>query len=67
MIGAKSLADQIKDGTAKVEGDVSILARLAAAMVEFDPRFEVLPGTKQLGPLAAADPYEAQVGKIIAE
>ena len=46
MMGAKSLEDQIKDGTAKVEGDPTILAKLAATMVDFDPRFEVMPGTK---------------------
>jgi alkyl sulfatase BDS1-like metallo-beta-lactamase superfamily hydrolase len=67
MMGARSLEQQIKDGTAKVDGDVTILAKLAAAMVEFDPRFEVLPGTKQPGTLAEADAYEAQIGKIIAE
>ncbi len=49
MIGAKTLDAQIKDGTAKVEGDVTILAKLAATMVDFDPRFEVLPGTKARG------------------
>ena len=34
------------DGTAKVQGDVTVLAKLASTMVDFDPRFEVLPGTK---------------------
>ena len=67
MMGAKTLEAQIADGTAKVEGDVSILAKLAATMVDFDPRFEVLPGTKQVGPIAAADPYEAVPGAAIAE
>ena len=67
MMGAKTLENQIKDGTAKAEGDASILAKLAATMVDFDPRFEVLPGTKQVGPIAAADPYEAVPGAAIAE
>lgn len=49
MIGAKSLEAQIADGTAQVQGDTSILARLAATMVDFDPRFEILPGTKARG------------------
>ena len=49
MMGAKTLEAQIKDGTAKVEGDVTILAKLAATMVDFDPRFEVMPGTKARG------------------
>ncbi|MFO1122647.1 MAG: alkyl sulfatase dimerization domain-containing protein [Hyphomicrobiales bacterium] len=67
MIGAKSLEEQIKDGTAKVEGDVTILAKLGATMVEFDPRFEVLPGTKQPVTMVAGEAYEAEIGKIIAE
>jgi alkyl sulfatase BDS1-like metallo-beta-lactamase superfamily hydrolase len=68
MMGAKTLETQIKDGTAKVTGDVSILAKLAATMVEFDSRFEVMPGTKALTvQLASADPYEATPGSAIAE
>jgi alkyl sulfatase BDS1-like metallo-beta-lactamase superfamily hydrolase len=67
MMGAKSLEDQIKDGTAKVEGDPAILAKLAATMVDFDPRFEVMPGTKQTAEVAAVDPFEALTGKTIAE
>ena len=68
MMGAKTLEGQIKDGTAKVEGDVSILAKLAATMVDFDPRFEILPGTraKAVAP-AHAEGYEAVPGKTIAE
>lgn len=60
MMGKKPLQAQIKDGTAKAEGDLTVLAKLAAAMIEFDPRFEILPGTKG-GPEAAkkADPFEA--------
>jgi hypothetical protein len=46
MMGAKKLADQIADGTAKVEGDVEILGQLASTLVVFDPRFEIMPGTK---------------------
>ncbi len=67
MMGVKSLEDQIKDGTAKVEGDPTILAKLAATMVDFDPRFEVMPGTRQTAEVTAADPFEALTGKTIAE
>jgi hypothetical protein len=49
MVGARTLEAQIKDGTAKVQGDVPILARLTATIVDFDPRFEVLPGTRARG------------------
>jgi alkyl sulfatase BDS1-like metallo-beta-lactamase superfamily hydrolase len=67
MMGAKKLEDQLKDGTAKAEGDVSILGKLAATMVEFDPRFEVMPGTKARTTQVAADPYEAEIGAVIPE
>jgi alkyl sulfatase BDS1-like metallo-beta-lactamase superfamily hydrolase len=37
MMGARTLDTQIADGTAKVEGDASILKQLASTMVDFDP------------------------------
>jgi alkyl sulfatase BDS1-like metallo-beta-lactamase superfamily hydrolase len=68
MMGAKTLEAQIIDGTAKAEGDATILAQLAATMVDFDPRFEIMPGTKARGAAVAhADPYEAVPERIIAE
>jgi alkyl sulfatase BDS1-like metallo-beta-lactamase superfamily hydrolase len=68
MIGAKTFEAQIKEGTAKVQGDVSILTKLASTMVEFDPRFEIMPGTKARdGALAKGDPYQAELGQAIAE
>ena len=68
MMGAKTLEAQIKDGTAKVTGDVGILAKLASTMIDFDPRFEIMPGTKARGTAVAhADPYEAVPRPAIAE
>jgi len=46
MMGAKTLEAQIAEGTAKVQGDASVLQKLASTMVDFDPRFEIMPGTK---------------------
>jgi alkyl sulfatase BDS1-like metallo-beta-lactamase superfamily hydrolase len=46
MMGAKRLKAQIADGTAKVLGNTEILDQLAATLVVFDPRFEILPGTR---------------------
>ena len=68
MIRAKTLESQIADGTAKVQGDASVLQKLAATMVDFDPRFEIMPGT-MLRPdvVAHADPYEAVPRQTIAE
>lgn len=69
MTGAKTLEQQIKDGTAKVEGDMAILGALAAAMMEFDPRFEVLPGTKAktVAAAAAANAFGAETGHAAVE
>jgi len=68
MMGLTTLDAQIANGTAKVEGDVAVLGKLAAMMVDFDPRFEVMPGTKAAGgQIAHADPYQAVPGKPIAE
>jgi alkyl sulfatase BDS1-like metallo-beta-lactamase superfamily hydrolase len=68
MIRAKTLESQIADGTAKVQGDASVLQKFAATMVDFDPRFEIMPGT-MLRPdvVAHADPYEAVPRQTIAE
>ena len=68
MMGAKTLEAQIADGTAKVQGDASILKQLASTMVDFDPRFEIMPGTKGVRVAAKENPYEASdVRQPIAE
>ncbi len=67
MMGKKTLEAQIADGSAKVEGDAGILRQLASAMVDFDPRFEIMPGTKAGGLVAHEDPYEADPRQPIAE
>jgi alkyl sulfatase BDS1-like metallo-beta-lactamase superfamily hydrolase len=55
MMGAKTLAAQIDDGTAKIKGDRKVLGQLASTLVEFELGFEILPGTKA--------PAEAKVAK----
>jgi alkyl sulfatase BDS1-like metallo-beta-lactamase superfamily hydrolase len=77
MMGAKTLDAQIADGTAQTEGDASLLKQLASTMVDFDPRFEIMPGTKtrtseiagyvESGIKGQADPYEAIPRQTIAE
>ncbi|MFO0896663.1 MAG: alkyl sulfatase dimerization domain-containing protein [Pirellulales bacterium] len=68
MMGRKTLEAQIAAGTAQVQGDVSVLKKLAATMVDFDPRFEIMPGTKARAATAsAADPYKAVPRQTIAE
>jgi len=68
MMGAKTLEAQIADGTAKAVGDVGVLKQLASTMVDFDPRFPIMPGTKlrQAAP-PKRDPFEAQLGDVTAE
>jgi alkyl sulfatase BDS1-like metallo-beta-lactamase superfamily hydrolase len=69
MMGAITLEAQITAGTIKAEGDVSILGTLANLMVEFDPRFEIMPGTKVGKAMmeADADSLQAVPGAPIAE
>jgi alkyl sulfatase BDS1-like metallo-beta-lactamase superfamily hydrolase len=63
MMGRKTLMAMIQDGTAKTVGDTTILAKIGAAMVTFEPRFPIMPGT-QLRSLDVqeANPYEANIG-----
>ena len=68
MAGEVSLEEQIASGVATVEGDVTILGKLAATMVEFDPMFELLPGTKRAETeMAKSDAFKATTGATIAE
>ncbi len=67
MSGEATLDALLADGTATFEGDIGILGKLAALMVEFDPRFQIMPGTKLPGDGSVADPFEATVGQVIPE
>ena len=62
MMGAKSLADQIADGTATFEGDLSVLEQLGSTMVHFEVDFEILPGTK--GRSQKADLNDFELGPL---
>jgi alkyl sulfatase BDS1-like metallo-beta-lactamase superfamily hydrolase len=68
MMGVKTLMAMIQDGTAKVVGDPTILARIGSAMVTFDSRFPIMPGT-QLRPseIPEVDPYATEFGNPIPE
>jgi alkyl sulfatase BDS1-like metallo-beta-lactamase superfamily hydrolase len=68
MAGAQDAGCSIADGTAQVEGDLSpSSAKLAGLMVDFDPRFEIMPGTKLRTEVDRADAFEAAVGAVIPE
>ena len=45
MLGEKSLAAMIEDGTAKTSGNLEVLEQLKSALSDFEIGFEVLPGT----------------------
>jgi hypothetical protein len=67
MTGAIPLEAQIADGTAKVEGDASISKQLGSTMADFDPRFEIMPGTKAGEVVAHEYAYEADPRRPVAE
>ncbi len=67
MMGTEKLEQQVASGKAKITGDASLLMKLAATMVDFDPRFEVFPGTAAPVQVVANEPFEAASGKVIAE
>ena len=69
MMGKKSFAASIEDGTVQVAGNVDLIAQLAQTLVTFEMGFEILPGTA--GKAAAVDlnPYEvpAEISNIRGE
>ena len=67
MTGEASFEALLADGRATAEGDPGVLGQLAGLMVEFDPRFEILPGTQLRTELASHDPFEGDVGAMIPE
>ncbi len=67
MSGEAKLEALLADGTAKAEGDLTILGKLAEFMVEFDPRFEIMPGSKGRTVVADAEPFEGDIGAVIPE
>jgi alkyl sulfatase BDS1-like metallo-beta-lactamase superfamily hydrolase len=68
MAGQRTIEGQVAAGVLKLEGDASVLAKLAATMIDFDSRFQIMPGTKvrDTGDRKAG-PYEAVPRQTIAE
>jgi alkyl sulfatase BDS1-like metallo-beta-lactamase superfamily hydrolase len=67
MGGAATLEMLLAEGAAQAEGDLAILGQLAGLMVEFDPRFEIMPGTQALTEAVQAQALEADIGAVIPE
>jgi alkyl sulfatase BDS1-like metallo-beta-lactamase superfamily hydrolase len=57
MLGTAPLLQQVADGTARLDGDASVLARFAGMLVHFTPSFEIMPGTARDSALASDDPF----------
>lgn len=57
MIGIRPLQQQVADGTARLEGDASVLGRLAQMLVTFQLGFEILPGTGGIPAPTGDDPF----------
>jgi alkyl sulfatase BDS1-like metallo-beta-lactamase superfamily hydrolase len=66
MMGEKTLAAQIDDGTAKIEGNREVLSQLASTLVDFELGFEILPGTKSPAQpkIAENGPFEQDLRQI---
>jgi alkyl sulfatase BDS1-like metallo-beta-lactamase superfamily hydrolase len=47
MMKQVTLGDQVRAGKAQVAGNVRALAQLRSTLIEFDPVFEIMPGTRQ--------------------
>ncbi|WP_144212970.1 alkyl/aryl-sulfatase [Shewanella donghaensis] len=43
VLGKTTLEALLKNGKANIKGDATVLSKLAAASIEFDPSFEILP------------------------
>ena len=66
--GWKSAASQVAAGLMKLEGDASILGKLGALMVDFDPRFQIMPGTRvRTAAVQKTEPFEVSPKTTIAE
>lgn len=67
MGGEVSFEALLGDGRAKAEGDVAVLGQLGALMVDFDPRFEIMPGSILRTEIAGHGPFEGYTGSVIPE
>jgi alkyl sulfatase BDS1-like metallo-beta-lactamase superfamily hydrolase len=68
MGGASTIEEQVAKGAMKLNGDASLLGKLASTMVDFDPRFQILPGTKvREAAVKKTGPFEVGLGDTIAE
>jgi alkyl sulfatase BDS1-like metallo-beta-lactamase superfamily hydrolase len=58
MMGQKTFATSIEDGTAQADGNVDVIAQIAQTLVTFEIGFEILPGTAAQALAVDLNPYE---------
>jgi alkyl sulfatase BDS1-like metallo-beta-lactamase superfamily hydrolase len=58
MIGSTPLQQQVMDVTAVLKGDPSILLTLAGALTQFEPTFDIMPGTTPGDAAVPADGFD---------
>jgi len=46
LMGQATFDDQIKNGKAKLEGNTDVYEQFKSTLIQFDPYFEMMPGTK---------------------
>jgi alkyl sulfatase BDS1-like metallo-beta-lactamase superfamily hydrolase len=61
MMGKLTFDEQIKKGKAKLKGNRKVYEQLKSTLVQFDPLFEIMPGTKQVEGEKDDDPFEQDV------
>jgi alkyl sulfatase BDS1-like metallo-beta-lactamase superfamily hydrolase len=57
MMGTAPLQQQIADGTARIDGEASVLGKLGELLVHFEPTFEIMPGTAVAPATSEEDPF----------
>jgi alkyl sulfatase BDS1-like metallo-beta-lactamase superfamily hydrolase len=67
MGGDATFEALLTSGAASADGDIAVLGQLAGLMVEFDPRFEIMPGSKSRTDLPDGEALEVEIGAIIPE
>jgi len=50
MMKKETFQSQAAAGRARLTGDPAVLQQLMSCMVEFDPAFEIMPGTRHVAP-----------------
>jgi len=70
MAAQADLNGMISSGKVRLDGNVKVLADLRSVVVEFNPVFQIMPGTvtgQAIADNAQADPFEQPEPELIGE